>query len=672
MFRVLGPVRVVDSSGLQLPLGAPRQRTLLTALLIHPGVAVSVNQLTELVWDGSPPPTATTMVHGAVAGLRKVLECAHGGDAPRVLVTRDGGYALDVLPEHVDVSEFEQLLAQGRRLLDAAPDRASQLFAEALALWRGPALAGIEQAFARDAASRWEELRLECQELRIEAEMALGHHADVVAELEELVARHPFREQSCARLIVALYRCGRQSDALRASRTLRRTLATELGVEPGPEVQRLESMVLRHSEALARPPRPSRRCSLPASFSTFVGRVSERADIAALLETHRLVTLMGPGGSCKTRLAVEVARQLADQGTAEACFVDLAPLTTPELVGEAVAVALDVRAAPGRGLAQTLATALSGRHVTIVLDNCEHLVDECALLVEGLLAATPDVRVLATTREALHVPGEQVYVLQPLSTAIATDSWEDIAACEAVRLFAQRASSARPGWAVTPTNAHLVLRVCRRLDGLPLALELAAARATALPLRDLAERLDDRFRLLDPGGGSRIGRHHSLAATMAWSHDLLAPRERTLFARIAVFPAGFGLAAAEEVVSGAGLVDRDVGLLLARLVSCSTVQVEDGVDGEPRYRLLETTRQYGRARLDRPELARLRDRHAHHYLHVARNAEPHLLRAGSAPWLERLLAEEDTSGLLCSGPSGRMAIQCWEHDSSGTCGIRGT
>jgi predicted ATPase/DNA-binding SARP family transcriptional activator len=658
-FRVLGPVDVVGSSGQPLPLGPPRQRALLAALLVHPTTALSVDRLTELLWDGAPPPTAATMVHGAVAGLRQSLEPGRGRTAPRLLASRDRGYTLDVHPGQVDVAEFEGLLTRGHRLLDAAPAQASGLFAEALSLWRGPALSGIEQAFARDAARRWEELRLECSEARLAAELVLGNHTGVVAELADLVARHPFRERLSAQLIVALYRCGRQAEALEASRTLRRMLAAELGVEPGPEVQRLEQSVLRHSEDLAAPVRSALRNGLPTSFSTFVGRAQECEEVAELLESHRLVTLTGPGGSGKTRLAVEVARHLVDDGTTEARLVDLAPLTNPALVDEAIAGALGVRLGSGRELADAAATALAGRHVTIVLDNCEHLVDTCALLVESLLAAAPGVRVLTTTREALHVPGEQVHVVQPLSTAVEADGWEHIAACDAVRLFTQRASSARPGWAVTRDNAGLVLRICRRLDGLPLALELAGARAASLPLGDLAERLDDRFRLLDPGGASRGGRRHSLAATIAWSHDLLSAPERMLFARTSVFPAGFGRAAAEDVARGGGLDDRDVGLLLARLVSCSTVQMEDDADGEPRYRLLESTRQYGRERLDERSLAALQARHAHHYLELAQLAEPHLLREGAGPWLTRLHTEEDNfrAALEWSfGPDGDPAL----------------
>ena len=639
-FRVLGPVGAVGRSGESLPLGRPRQRTLLAALLVHAGSALSVERLTELLWDDHPPPTAATMVHGAVAGLRKALEPIDARAFSRLLVTRDGGYALDVGPGQLDAWEFERLFAQGRRLLNAAPERASRLFAEALGLWRGPALSGIELAFARDAAGRCEELRLECLESRMEVELVVGHHADVVAELEGLVARHPFRERLCAHLILALYRCSRQAEALQASRTLRRTLVSELGIEPGPEIQRLERSVLRHSEELAGPVRTSRRVSLPSSFSTFVGRAREREEITAHLETHRLVTLTGPGGTGKTRLAVEVARQLVEHGTTEAWLVDLAPLTTPALVGEAVAATLHVRAAPGAALTETIATALAGRTVTIVLDNCEHLVDACALFVESLLTAAPDVQVLTTTRKALHVPGEQVYVVQPLSTAVEDDSWEHIAASDAVRLFAQRASAAHPGFAVTQANAPLVLEVCRRLDGLPLALELAAARTASMPLTALVERLDDRFRLLDAGGGSRDDRHHSLAAAMAWSHDLLAVPERLLFARVSVFPASFALAAAEDVASR-DLADADVATLLGRLVSGSTLQLEDGPNGEGRYRLLETTRQYGRERLDARTMATLRERHARHYLALAQQSEPHLLRAGSGPWLTRLDAEHD-------------------------------
>jgi predicted ATPase len=358
------------------------------------------------------------------------------------------------------------------------------------------------------------------------------------------------------------------------------------------------------------------------------------------VSAHRLVTLTGPGGSGKTRLAMEMAGDLHDTGV-NTCVVDLAPLTTPELVAETVAEALGVRGGPGRGLVETVATALSGHDVFLLLDNCEHLADACAVLVWSLLAAAPGLRVLATSREALHTPGERVFAVRPLATAAVDDDFEDITACDAVRLFGQRAAAARPDFAVTPANARLVLDVCRRLDGLPLALELAAARSASMPLQDLAERLDGRFRLLDGAVRSADARHQSLAATLDWSSDLLDPPARSLFARISVFPATFSLTAAEAVVSGGELPRGDIGLVLARLVASSTVHLEDGPDRTTRYRMLETTRQYARDLLSEPAMAGLHAQHARHYLALAQEAEPHHLGPDSPPWLVRLQTERD-------------------------------
>lgn len=267
------------------------------------------------------------------------------------------------------------------------------LLAEALSLWRGPALAGIEEPFAREAAARWEELRVECVETRMDAELAVGHHHEVVADLEALAVRYPLRERLCAQLMVGLYRCGRQAEALAAYRALSRTLRHELGLEPGPEAQRLQWAILQHSETLhlpalitgARARGGAGRC-LPVPFSTFVGREHERDEVTALIRTHRLVTLTGAGGAGKTRLALEVLRTQAAQVSTEVWLVDLASLSTPALVGEAVAEALGVRAEPGRALTETLAAALSGRDATVVLDNCEHVLESCAALAQTVLA----------------------------------------------------------------------------------------------------------------------------------------------------------------------------------------------------------------------------------------------------------------------------------------------
>lgn len=395
-FRVLGSVCVMDDSGRPLLLRPPRRRALLAALLLRPGTPMSVDRLTELLWEGAAPATAATMVHGAVAGLRRTLESVTGGGGA-LLVTREGGYALEVAPEEVDSGRFERLLAEGRRLLGVTPARASGVLGDALALWRGSALDGIAAGFARDAAAHLEELRLQCLELRMAAEIAVGHHDEIVPGLEALVARHPFREELCAQLVVALYRCGRQADALRTLRTLRRSLAAELGVEPSPQLRRLEPSVLRQGEGLDRRPgaarsRPGRGGALPAAFNAFVGRVPERNEIAALVAAHRLVTLTGAGGSGKTRLALEVARRLERDGEDDVRLVELAPLATPALVAEAVAQACGLRSAPGQRPGEALAAALSGRRVTILLDNCEHLAAAWQVLRfhDELLASAPD------------------------------------------------------------------------------------------------------------------------------------------------------------------------------------------------------------------------------------------------------------------------------------------
>ena len=627
-FRLLGPVAVLDPAGTPLPVGGPRRRALLAALLLHPGTSLPVDRLVGMLWPDPPPSTASTMVHGAVAAIRRILEPG----APHVLVTRDGGYVLEVAPEWVDAARFERDLEAGQRLLATSPQRASSLLAEALAEWRGPALAGVEEPFARAAAARLDDLRVQCHELYADAELRLGRHHTMVARLEELVVAHPLREELCAQLIVALYRCGRQADALAAYRRLRATLVDELGVEPGERLRELELAVLRHDQRL-QPARAS-GTRLPAPLGSFVGRDGELDELPALVRTNRLVTLTGPGGAGKTRLALEVARRLTDVDT---YLVDLAPLPTSALVAETLADALGIRAEPGHVLARTVASALSSRPAVVVLDNCEHLVSACAELVQVLLAGAAGLSVLATSREPLGVPGERVHLVRPLRTAAADESRERTAESDAVRLFADRAAAAHPGFTVTAGNAALVGEICRRLDGLPLAIELAAARAATLPLAELADRLDDRFALLESATRAADPRHRSLVAALAWGYDLLPAAERALFARLAVFPAGFDLAAARAVCGG----PTDIALPLARLVASSMVHLDDQSDGGARYRLLESVRAYAGELLDESVRAVLADRHAAHYLALAQEAQPRLFAAGSGPWLERLHAERD-------------------------------
>lgn len=657
---MLGPVSAVDATGAAVSWGSSRQRALLAGLLVGERVPISVARLIELLWDNCPPRTAATMVHTAVAGLRNALEPGRRSGDAGLLVTRDGGYVLQVSPDVIDSVRFERLLVEGRRALPAAPERAHRLLVEALGLWTGPALAGVEQAFARAEADRLDSLRVQCAELKAEADLHLGLHQEVVSELETLVSRNPLREPLSRLLMVALYRCGRQSEALATYAHLRRSLVTELGVDPRPETRRLELAMLRQSTELEHE-RTTMTCSgrsrsmLPVPISEFVGRDREQGEVATLLARQRMVTLIGPGGAGKTRLAVEVARRFTDRRAAEAFFVDLTPLAAAARIEETVAAALDVRAEPGRELTSTIAAALEGCESVLVLDNCEHVLDGCAALLATVLERTGRVRVLATSREPLGVLGEQLHSVGPLRLAAANDPWDRIAGCEAVRLFANRAAAVRPGFVVTPGNARLVLEVCARLDGLPLALELAAARAAAIPLRDLAARLDDRFRLLAAAARPVDARHRSLSAMVRWSYDLLTGPERTLLERIAVFPATFDLTAAQALVDDEDPTAPDGLLMLSRLVAGSMVQLEEEPDDDPRYRLLETTRQFAREQVSSAELDRLRARHARHYLSLAEQAQPRLFRADAGPWLARLHRER--ANLLAAlewafGPNG--------------------
>ncbi|HEX3258634.1 MAG TPA: BTAD domain-containing putative transcriptional regulator [Pseudonocardia sp.] len=643
---VLGEL-VVEDGPRTVRVGRSTRAVVLAALVCHAGRPVAVEELVELVWGEGAPPTAATMVHGAVARLRREL----AGD---LVGTTGGGYVVDV---DVDAVTFEGLVAVGpppgvahRPATAAAVQRAAAEVAErsaaALALWRGAAYAGIGRPFARDEAERLEELRRRCVEQLADAELALGRPERALSQLTALVGAEPTRERAAAQLMRVLHRLDRQAEALSVYRRVRATLVAELGLEPGPALQAVEAEVLggrarSRPDGVPRvPPSVGRRARdtarLPAAISSFVGRRDDVARVTALLRDHPLTTLTGPGGSGKTRLAVEVARAWPD-----AVFVDLAGTTS--LFDQTVAEAFGIRF-DGGALADAVAAAVADAPTLVVLDNCEHLLDRCAALATELLARASDARMLATSRERLGVPGEQVHPVAPLPLPAPHARWEEVRASPAVRLFADRAAATRPGFAVTPDNAAVVAEICRRLDGLPLAVELAAARTSALPLPALADRLHDGLL----AGRTAAPRHRSLTATVAWSHDLLPEPERVLFRRLGVFPGAFDLAAV------AGVTGDDPALPLAHLVECSLVQADDG-----RFRLLSTTRAFARAATSAAEQAELRRRHAHHYRDLARRAFPHLHRAGSGRWLDDLHRERDNLRAAlewAAGPDGEPEV----------------
>ncbi|HEY1176605.1 MAG TPA: BTAD domain-containing putative transcriptional regulator, partial [Phytomonospora sp.] len=535
-------------------------------------------------------------------------------------------------PSTVDAHEFAELSRAGSRALSAQDHaRAAELLRRAESLWRGPALADLDAPFARAQAVRLDEQRLSATEDRVEAELHLGGDVRaLVAELRELTAAHPLRERFSGQLMRALHADGQQAEALAVFERTRETLADRLGADPSPELAAVHVAILRGDPGTT-PEVPLTTHRPPAQLTSFVGRARELERITALLETSRLVTLTGPGGAGKTRLAIE-----ASQASADVCFVELAGLEPGEDVSHAVFGALGMRESvaggSGDSLLTRIETALADRPVLLVLDNCEHVVDGAARFTGRLLRACPRLRVLATSREALGIPGEAVAPVPPLPGPPGGLSLEDAAAYPAVALFTDRAKAARHDFALGPDNIADVAKICHALDGLPLAIELAAARLRSIPVADIAAHLDDRFRLLSRGSRTAEPRHQTLHAVVSWSWDLLDPAERDLAVRVSAFAGGFTVDAAAQV---SGLSTVECVALLADLADKSLLDVDAG-----RYRMLTTIRHFCAAQPsdvdEDPQAAHARLFHA-----LLVEAEPHLRAADQLDWLARLTVEHD-------------------------------
>lgn len=589
-FAILGPVEAHRPDGTPVALGGPQLRGLLALLALDAGRVVSAERLIDGLHGEHPPEGAAEALQSQVSRLRRRLR---DGGAPDGLVEfTPAGYRLAVDPADVDVHRFERLTAQARETAD--PATKLSLFTEALALWRGPALDGLADP---PRAARLAELRLAATEDRVEAGLALGHHERLVAELGELVREHPLRERLTAQLMRALHGSGRSAEALVVFAETRERLADELGADPSAELADAHAVVLRAA------PAPARR--VPVPLTGFVGR-AELDRLTAALSAARLVTLTGPGGAGKTRLAVEAAARAAG----EVCFVELATTTD---VPRAVLAALGLREqgvlTPGAVAdpADRLAAGLADRPLLLVLDNCEHVVAEAARLVRRLLGECAGLRVLATSREALGLTGE---TLVPVGA---------LPAEAAARLFTDRAAAVVPGEAPDP---GAVTRICAALDGLPLAIELAAARLRSLSADDVAARLGDRFGLLSRGDRTAEPRHRTLRGVVEWSWDLLDPEERLLASRFAVFAGGARPAAVEHVCAVSDAV-------LTGLVEKSFVEFGGG-----RYRMLETIRAFCAEQGENRRAA-----HANYFLHFARAHEPKLRGADQLTALAELTAE---------------------------------
>ncbi|WP_326811809.1 tetratricopeptide repeat protein [Streptomyces scopuliridis] len=729
-YRLLGTTRALHDDGTPVALGGARLRALLTVLALRPGRTVPVAQLVDEVWDGDPPADAVGALQALVGRLRRAL-------GPAAVSSVEGGYLLRADEEDIDLHRFGRLAGEGARALaDGDATKAASLLDEALALWRGPALADLPDRTTE--AARWETRRLEARRARLTAALALGRAEDALPELAALCGEFPLDEPLQALRIRALRDAARPAEALAAYDRVRRALAARLGTDPGPELRSLHEELLRGADgsggiggtdasdgraggggrsgrttatspARTHPPVRAPRPAAPpgnlrARLTSFVGREGDIEAIRGDLGRARLVTLLGPGGAGKTRLSQEAAELMAEGWPDGVWLAELAPVNDPETVPEAVLTSLGARETVLRGAGAEelraadrhageplvrLAEHCARRRMLLLLDNCEHVIGAAAALAEELLARCPELTILATSREPLGVPGEWVRPVEPLPPD------------PSHQLFAERARAVRPGFDAAG-DPEAVAEICRRLDGLPLAIELAAARLRMLTPRQIADRLDDRFRLLTSGSRTVLPRQQTLRAVVDWSWDLLDASERAVLRRLSVFAGGCGLTAAESVCAdepagpdgpgGPDASDRthapdgsaaprgtydpaaphrpngpddtsaphrpaaphrphvpaaphrvaspDVARLLGSLIDKSLVVAAPAPDGDMRYRLLETVAEYTAERLDQAgDRAAAERRHLVYYRELARTTDPVLRGPGQHAAIARFQLE---------------------------------
>ena len=528
--RVLGPVELVTDRGEQVALPA-KLRRLLAALATDPGKTRTVDYLTDAIWERRAPGNSAKVLQLYVSRLRKVISSG-------IRITTDSaGYVLELDNDSLDAARFEQLLAEAKvALKDGNAKLAASMLGRGLSLWRGPAFGEFAyEDFARAEAERLEEVRLHAVEERLDAQLQIGEDTALLGELRELAVAHPLREQTQGHLMTALYRSGRQTEALDVYSTVRARLRDELGLEPGPRLRDLQRRILTQDPTLANSDEANADFLLPTPATPLLGRERELRELGHLLETRRgrLIVLTGAGGSGKTRLALEAARQYAVSFADGAALVELAPLRDPSLVAASITSTLGLREHPGDPL-KALVAALRARELLLVLDNAEHL-RAAAPLYSELLSQLPRLTLLVTSRSVLHLSGEQVFPVEPLTGEAA------------VELFRERALEADPRLRPGTDEDSTIRQICDRLDRLPLAIEIAASRTRALTVAELLERLDPLLPLLTGGQHDLPERQQTVRATIEWSYDLLDEHERRDFARLAVFAGGCTLEAAEAV-----------------------------------------------------------------------------------------------------------------------------
>jgi predicted ATPase/DNA-binding SARP family transcriptional activator/tetratricopeptide (TPR) repeat protein len=638
---VLGSFEVRTDDGALAEVPGARLRALLIALALEPGRLVSKATLIDWIWGEQPPADTANALQRLASRLRKAL--------PEGLIEgQPAGYRLTVEPDTVDAVRFERLVTQAR---DAEGSRRVQLLREALGLWRGAAMhdVGLEDSETLDAAvARLERLRLAALEDRFDAEVSLGHGAGLVAELADLVAAHPERERLVAALMRALAAAGRDTEALLAYERTRETLAELLGADPSPELSALHVALLR-GELGRREESP--KTNVRAELTSFVGRDADVAAVRELIGKQRLTTLIGPGGSGKTRLATETARTMLGDLPDGVWLLELAAAGADGDIAQATLAMLGLRdsllgAAPSADPLERLIAAIREREALLILDNCEHVIEPAAAFAGQVLGECRRLRILATSREPLGITGEALWQVEPLALSDASPG--EIQSSPAIRLLCDRAGAVRKDLGSDAGTLSAMVRICRALDGMPLAIELAAARLRTMTVEQLASRLDDRFRLLTSGSRTALPRHKTLRAVVDWSWELLTAAERMVLRRLSVFSGGASLEAAERVCAGGAVAPEEVLELLTSLAEKSLLLTEG--DTALRYRMISTIREYAADRLtETGETGLARQEHIGYFTELCESADPHLRRAEQLGWLARLEADHDNIGAAMRG-----------------------
>lgn len=613
--RLLGPVDAVDGDS-QIDLGGRKQRTLVALLAAHDGQRVSLDRCVDALWGDSPPAAATHSLQTYVSNLRRLIDL----DGSGLLESGGDGYRLLV---ETDVQRFESAIT--------SDDQDANTLVDALDLWRGPPLGDLaDDEWTRGFVSRWEQLRIRAIVELASKRLAAGDADTVVVDMESAIVDHPYHEGFWAHYMTALYQTGRQTEALRAFTRLKTVLGEELGIEPSAELVALENRVLLQDPDLARTVATPN--NLPADVSTLVGRDSDVLDVLDLLDESRLVTLSGSGGVGKTRLGISAARAALASYPDGVWFVDLARIESGQLVLPAIALPLDVEPPALRPLGDAVADTIGEHKLLLVLDNCEHLIAAAAAAAAMLLSRCANIRILATSREVLQIAGEIAWRVPSLTIPDVSSGAQAIAASAAVDLFVQRARAVHPTFRLTDSNARQVAAVCRHLDGIPLAIELAAARTRTHTPEELDRRLRDTFDVLSGGGRDVLPRHRTLRATIEWSYDHLDEADTAFFDQLGVFVGGFTAAAAAAVT---GLTMDEVLDVTDGLVARSMVQPIPGP--QRRFRLLESLRHFALERLDDSgRLGELRTRHLEWATDFCLSESPKLMGDGQVAAFEEL------------------------------------